>query len=68
VQVDLLVDDDLFLRVVDDGVGISADAPRGKGLANMESRAKVLGGSLRIMPGASAGTVLEWRVPLRTPL
>lgn len=56
---------ELVLRVLDDGVGMPAELARRSGLANIEQRALALGGTLRIQPGASGGTRLEWRVPLR---
>ena len=53
VDVEVTVDVDILLSVADDGIGPPADdAPRGKGLANMASRAARLG-----------GTLLDWRVP-----
>ena len=64
VEVELIVDADVCLRVTDDGVGPPDDTtPRGSGLANMAARAERLGGALRIGPGPGAGTVLEWRAP-----
>ena len=64
VDVEVLVEEDVCLRVVDDGIGPpAAGVPRGKGLANMEARASALGGTLELRAGNPAGTVLEWRVP-----
>jgi signal transduction histidine kinase len=64
VEVEVVVDGDVCLRVADDGVGPPNDAtPRGKGLANMAARAQNLGGKLELRPGERAGTVLEWRAP-----
>ncbi|MEQ1785769.1 MAG: GAF domain-containing protein [Acidimicrobiales bacterium] len=64
VEVEVLLDADLVLRVIDDGIGPpTASTRRGKGLANMETRAQVLGGELRIRTGVERGTELEWRVP-----
>ncbi|MEA3056454.1 MAG: hypothetical protein QOD30_1886 [Actinomycetota bacterium] len=64
VHIELAVGEEVVLRVIDDGVGPpAADAPRGNGLGNMELRATARGGSMSILPGASAGTVVEWRVP-----
>ncbi len=64
VQVEVLVDDEVHLRVVDDGIGPpSADAPRGKGLRNMTSRAERLGGQLVLEASESGGSVLHWQVP-----
>ncbi|MDN3359756.1 GAF domain-containing protein, partial [Actinomadura sp. DC4] len=56
---------DLLLCVADDGVGIPATGRR-SGLANMASRAKSLGGAFATRSGETGGTVLEWRVPLRS--
>jgi len=63
VRVGLRADGDLALTVVDDGVGIAADAPR-SGLANLARRAAELGGSFEVRPGRAGGTALRWRVPL----
>ena len=64
VEVDVLVQGDVCLRVVDDGVGPPGDdTPRGKGLPNMAARAANLGGSLELRRGEPSGTVLEWRAP-----
>lgn len=64
VNVELFVDGDVCLRVVDDGIGPPSEgAPRGNGLVNMAARAEKLGGTLQLSPGATAGTVLEWRAP-----
>ncbi|HWD54705.1 MAG TPA: ATP-binding protein [Acidimicrobiales bacterium] len=60
--------DDLVLRVADDGVGPAPPDTRvsGFGLRNMESRARSLGGTCRVRANEPRGTVVEWRVPLRT--
>ena len=64
VDVEVCVDDAVSLRVIDDGVGPPGEAsPRGNGLLNMAARAERLGGTLSLVPGEDAGTVLEWRVP-----
>lgn len=63
VRIGLRADGDLLLTVVDDGVGIPADAPR-SGLANLARRAAELGGSFEVRPGRAGGTALRWRVPL----
>src|SRR5918999_1970731 len=57
------VDDDLVLRVEDDGVGIRSTVQR-SGLRNMNERARALGGQFELS-SAGAGTKLVWRVPLR---
>jgi signal transduction histidine kinase len=64
VEVEVVVGEDVRLRVVDDGVGPPADdSPRGNGLRNMRARASNLGGSLELRPGHPTGTILEWRAP-----
>ena len=64
VDVEVLVDSDLCLRVIDDGIGPPGpDARRGKGLANMAARAHDLGGSLQLSAAPGGGTVVEWRTP-----
>lgn len=64
VDVSLIVNDEVLLRVVDDGVGPPGpDTPRGHGLKNMAARAERHGGRLELRPGPPSGTVLEWRVP-----
>ncbi len=68
VSVEVEVDADVCVRVRDDGVGPpAAGTPRGRGLANMASRAARLGGGMTLRPAAGGGTMLEWRVPLRSP-
>jgi signal transduction histidine kinase len=61
---------DLVLRVSDDGTGLAdgfASAPRpGNGLRTMAARAEGLGGTCTIAPRRPRGTLVEWRVPLRT--
>jgi signal transduction histidine kinase len=55
---------DVVLRVVDDGRGF-APTERGRGLRNMEDRARALGGKFTVSTDErGTGTVLEWRVPL----
>ena len=59
--------------VRDDGTGMPAQPPsrdtsasrRGRGLVNMQARAREMGGRLRIDSGA-AGTVVRLEAPLRT--
>jgi signal transduction histidine kinase len=64
VDVAVVVDDDILLRVTDDGVGPpAADAQRGHGLDNMATRAARHHGAFAIGPAPDKGTVLEWRVP-----
>ncbi len=64
VEVEVVFADDVRLTVVDDGIGPpAAEAPRGKGLANMAARATKLGGTFAMVPAEPTGTRLEWRVP-----
>ncbi len=66
VEVDLTADAAaVALRVTDDGVGIP-DSGRRSGLSNLRERAVQLGGTFTAEPGAAGGTVLTWKVPLRT--
>jgi signal transduction histidine kinase len=63
-DIDVIVEGDVCLRVVDDGVGPPMDEqPRGSGLKNMAARAAKLGGALDLRAGQPSGTVLQWRVP-----
>lgn len=59
-----VADGRIELLVADDGRGTGGPSRRGKGLANMESRAAVLGGRLALEPGPAGGTRLSWSVPL----
>jgi signal transduction histidine kinase len=52
----------LTLSVVDDGIGIAADARPGRGLASLHARAQAIGASLTI--GQTAGTQVRLRLPL----
>lgn len=70
VEVELRVDQQqLELRVVDDGVGLPADtAPGGFGLGNLQERAARLGGALELSVGRSGrGTAVRLTVPLSSP-
>jgi PAS domain S-box-containing protein len=64
-RVDVLVDvgDDVVLRVVDNGVGITDTFSGGSGLGNMAERAEELGGTCVVKAADGGGTVVEWRVP-----
>ena len=65
VDVHVTVDSDVELRVKDDGVGLRGAPLSGKGLGNMTSRAKSLGGECRVEPGREGGTLVTWRVPAK---
>jgi signal transduction histidine kinase len=63
VQVELVCNDDIALRVTDNGIGIDTTVNAdGKGLANMARRAALFNGTFDVRP-ANVGTILEWRVP-----
>ena len=64
VSVSVVVDGDLCLTVVDNGVGLGDDAPTaGHGMRNMRSRAEKLGGTFEVR-STDPGTEILWRVPL----
>ena len=66
VEVEIVLDGDLVLRVTDDGVGPPPPGThRGRGLENMRARAERLGGRLELKPAEPRGTALEWCVPCR---
>jgi PAS domain S-box-containing protein len=56
----------LTLHVLDDGTGIERSAPAGQGLVNMAARAEQLGGECVVTKGSPSGTVVRWRVPVRS--
>lgn len=59
-----VVDQQLIITVIDDGVGMSA-ATRSSGLANLQARAIERGGGFEIdTPEGSQGTRARWHVPL----
>jgi PAS domain S-box-containing protein len=60
-------EEQIVLRVIDDGVGFAADAapPIGHhGLRNMAERARLMGGRLYLTSAAGRGTRLELSVPI----
>jgi signal transduction histidine kinase len=66
-KVDVLVHagSNVFLRVEDDGVGLSDRVDGKSGLANMEQRAGALGGTFTARRAKRrGGTIIEWQVPL----
>jgi len=64
LEVTLSVDDGVLrVSVEDDGVGIG-DRVRSSGLANLATRATMLGGAFDVTSPPSGGTRLEWRVPV----
>jgi signal transduction histidine kinase len=56
-------DGQVAVVVQDDGVGADPALARG-GLVNLLDRAADLGGTFEVRRGESAGTVIDWRVPL----
>ena len=59
----------LVLSVIDDGPGIErSPGHRGAGIQNMHDRIAAVGGSLRIDGAPGAGTLIEARVPVRSPV
>ncbi len=65
-EIEVVVTDQIVLRVVDDGIGPpAADTPRGHGLKNMEARAARHGGRFELRTGRPGSTLLEWQVPRR---
>ncbi len=56
-------DDEVVLRVADDGSGISATGRR-SGLANLSARAAGLGGTLAVTAEPAGGTTLTWSARL----
>jgi signal transduction histidine kinase len=64
-RVDVRVEDcRLRLVVEDDGIGVPAAPARTSGLANLQARARLHGGSCTVLPRPSGGTRVEWSVPL----
>ena len=68
-EVEVLVDDQVRLRVIDDGVGPAgtdkrADDLSGRGLRNLQARAEARGGNMTLSAAAGGGSVLEWSAPL----
>ena len=63
VDVTVLVNGKLSLRVHDNGTGIK-DTVRRSGLANLAQRAEPYGGTLTVGGTSGGGTELRWQVPL----
>jgi signal transduction histidine kinase len=65
VTVRLARSDGLRLTVEDDGAGLAAGAPdgRGFGLVSMRERAEALGGTVEIVPAPERGVRVEVRLP-----
>jgi signal transduction histidine kinase len=64
VEVEVVVTDQVTLRVVDNGTGpAGANRAGGHGLKNMEARAVQHDGRFELRAGTTEGSVLEWQVP-----
>jgi signal transduction histidine kinase len=59
--------EELRISVADDGTGFDPEQARdgGFGLAGMRERVELAGGDLSVQPGATAGTVVRARLPVR---
>jgi len=64
VTIEITVDDTLRIDVTDDGCGIAADNTRHSGLANLQRRAELVGGSCEIGSTPDGGTCIRWVAPL----
>jgi signal transduction histidine kinase len=60
----LVLNDDVVLEIVDDGVGIPAHRSAGVGLSSMHERASELGGSCVVQSIPKGGTQVLVRLPL----
>lgn len=66
VDVELsVVENEVVLRVSDDGRGISENVTRRSGLKNATSRAEELGGEMLVTSSPGEGTLIEWSAPAR---
>ncbi|HEX5615338.1 MAG TPA: PAS domain S-box protein [Acidimicrobiia bacterium] len=63
VDVEVVVDREVELRVLDNGVGVPEETTAHSGLGNIADRASLLGGSCTVRRRPEGGTVVEWRVP-----
>jgi PAS domain S-box-containing protein len=59
----VLTGDVLVVAVTDDGVGIKTPT-RSSGLANLEERARLFGGSFSVAAAEDGGTHLEWTISI----
>jgi signal transduction histidine kinase len=63
----LLAGSEIILRVEDDGRGPGPAREGGRGLKNLEARARAHGGSFALAPKEWRGSLAEWRVPRPLP-
>jgi two-component system, NarL family, sensor histidine kinase UhpB len=64
-------DDELVVRVADDGVGFSPQAPRkpgSLGLFGLRERASLIGGEASIISAPGEGTTIVVRLPAEAPM
>ncbi len=60
-----ICDDQVLVRIADDGVGISRGMSPGTGLASLATRASLIGGTFAVAPGPGGlGTHLTWWAPM----
>jgi signal transduction histidine kinase len=59
----LLAGSEIILRVEDDGRGPGPVRDGGRGLQNLENRARSYGGSFALVSKEGRGSLAEWRVP-----
>lgn len=64
LAINVSVEDDVWVEVVDDGVGISGDITE-SGLRNLRQRADDAGGEFTVENMPTGGTLLRWSAPLR---
>jgi signal transduction histidine kinase len=62
--VQLALEDELNLKISDDGIGIGDVQKTGIGLHSMQERAEELGGRFAILPGPQGGTLVWVRLPI----
>lgn len=67
LTVQIAVADEFVVEVIDDGAGIPADNERRSGLANMDNRARRMGGTFQIFVPEGGGTHIRWAAPLIRP-
>jgi signal transduction histidine kinase len=60
----LVLDGDLFLEIMDDGIGLPEDRSPGIGLWSMKERAAELGGTCTIESPSGGGVMVRARLPL----
>lgn len=62
-RVGLVVKQEIVLTVSDDGAGVPDEVFGGRGLGNMDTRARALGGRCSIANQPTGGTLVTWAVP-----